>query len=94
MTVGRRELIALIGAAVAGWPLTARAQDWERDRVYRIGFLIPTPRKTPVVDALFDELRISGLVEGQNLQVTAGSFEVQNDQLPTVAASFVAASQT
>jgi hypothetical protein len=91
--VGRRELIALIaGAAAAGWPLTARAQDWERDRVYRIGFLIPTPRKTPVVDALFDELRINGLVEGQNLQVTPGSFEVQNDQLPTVAASFVAAS--
>jgi putative ABC transport system substrate-binding protein len=92
VTVGRRELIALIAGAAAAWPRAARAQDWERDRVYRIGFLIPTPRKSAVVDALFDELRINGLVEGQNLQVTPGSFEVQNDQLPTVAASFVAAS--
>jgi putative tryptophan/tyrosine transport system substrate-binding protein len=90
--VSRRELVALIAGAAAAWPRAARAQDWERDRVYRIGFLTPTPRKTPVVDALFDELRINGLVEGQNLQVTPGSFEVQNDQLPTVAASFVAAS--
>jgi len=88
----RRDVIGLIvGAAAVGSPLAARAQDWERDRVYKIAFLIPTPREAPVVDALFDELRLNGLVEGQNLQVIPGSFGVQNDRLAGVAASIVAA---
>lgn len=87
----RREVLGILAAATA-WPLAARAQDWEPGRVYRIGFLIPTPRTEPVVAALFDELRINGLVEGQNLLVVAGSFGVQNDQVPAVAASLVAAS--
>ncbi len=88
----RRNVVALLGGAAMAWPLAARAQDWEPGRVYRIGFLIPTPRTEPVVAAFFDELRINGLVEGQNLQVVAGSFGVQNDQVPAVAASLVAAS--
>jgi putative ABC transport system substrate-binding protein len=87
----RRELITLIGGAAAAWPLVTYAQDWERDRVYRLGFLIPTPRKEPVVAALFDELRINGLVEGQNLTVLGG-FGIANDQIAAVAASTVAAS--
>jgi len=91
-SIPRRLFLTLLAGAALVRPRAARAQDWERDRVYRIGFLIPTPRKTPVVDALFDELRTNGLVEGQNLQVIPGSFAVQNDQLPTVAASLVAAS--
>jgi putative ABC transport system substrate-binding protein len=69
----------------------ARAQNWERDRVYRLGFLLPTPRKEPVVAALFDELRINGLVEGQNLTVLGG-FGTANDQIAAAAASIVAAS--
>jgi ABC-type uncharacterized transport system substrate-binding protein len=83
--------MAAIGGAAVGWPLVARADDWEPGRIYKIGFLIPTPRKTTVVDALFDELRLNGLVEGQNLLVLPGSFSVQNDQLSNVAASIVAA---
>jgi ABC-type uncharacterized transport system substrate-binding protein len=91
--LGRRELITLIAGAAATWPRAVRAQQqWEPGRVYRIGFLIPTSRKTPVVDVLFDELRINGLVEGQNLLVIPGSFGVQNDQLAGVAASLVRAS--
>jgi putative ABC transport system substrate-binding protein len=89
----RRDVVRLIvGAAAMASPLAARAEDWERDRVYKLGFLIPTPREVPVVIALFDELRINGLVEGRNLAVIPGGFGVPNDQFPAVAASLVAAS--
>jgi putative tryptophan/tyrosine transport system substrate-binding protein len=61
----RREIITLVGGAAA-WPLVARAQD---SRTYRIGILNANPRGSPVVTAVFDELRRSGLVEGRNLIV-------------------------
>jgi putative ABC transport system substrate-binding protein len=85
----RREFIALVGSAAA-WPLAARAQD--AGRTYRIGFLLPSPRDSPAVVAMFDQLRLNGFVEGQNLVVIAGGFGVPNDQIGGVAASLVAAS--
>jgi putative tryptophan/tyrosine transport system substrate-binding protein len=89
--MNRRKIVGLIGAAIA-WPFAARAEDWERDRVYRLGFLLPTPRQAPVVAALFDELRVNGLIEGQNLLVIGDGFSVAYDQLPRLAASVIDAS--
>ena len=86
----RREFLSLIGGATAVWPLAARAQ--EPGRTYRIGFLFPTLRGSPPVVAFFDELRLNGFVEGQNLIVIPGGFGVPNDQIASVAASVVAAS--
>ena len=54
--------------------------------------LVPTvSRQTPAVLALFDELRRNGFVEGQNLTVVFGGFEVANEQLPEAAAALVKA---
>jgi putative tryptophan/tyrosine transport system substrate-binding protein len=53
----RREFMALLGGA-AVWPRTARAQD--AGRTYRIGFLLPSPRNSPAVVAMFDQLRLNG----------------------------------
>jgi putative ABC transport system substrate-binding protein len=87
----RREVLGILAGAMA-WPLAARADEWEPGRVYRIGFLLPTPRKEPVVAALFDELRVHGLIEGQNLLVVGDGFGISFDQVPKAAAALVAAS--
>jgi putative tryptophan/tyrosine transport system substrate-binding protein len=74
----RRDFVGLIGAAVSA-PFVAMAQ--EPGRTYRIGFLIPAKRQTPPVAAFFDELRVKGFIEGENLVVIPGGFEATDDNL-------------
>ena len=78
VTVGRRTFVAGLGSAAVACSFAARAQ--EPGRIYRIGFLIPTPRDRPAVAALFDELRLHGFVEHQNLEVLPGGFGVRNEE--------------
>src|SRR2546430_2868878 len=82
----RRTFITLLGGAAAAWPLAARAQ--EDGRTYRLGFLLPSARQTPAVEAFFDELRLNGFVEGKNLVVVPG-FEATDDNLAQRAAALV-----
>jgi len=83
----RREFITLIGAAA--WPLAARAQ--QAGRTYRLGFLIPSSSQTRATLALFDELRLNGFIEGQNLTVNRDGFEAGNEHLAELAAAIVKA---
>src|SRR5262245_3875886 len=68
--VKRRELITLLGAAVA-WPLAARAQQPERMR--RVGMLIPQaaddPESQARVTAFALGLQESGWIVGRNVQI-------------------------
>jgi len=90
VTIGRRELLVALGGAAALAPLAASAQ--EPGRIYRLGVLVPTvSRQSPAVLAFFDELRHNGFVEGQNLTVIQGSFDVPNDRLAGEAAALVKA---
>jgi len=84
----RRDFLGALGGAAA-WPLAARAQ--EPIRSYRLGFLNPAPRETPAVAAFFDELRLNGFIEGHNLTVLPGGFDVGNEQLDERAAALVKA---
>jgi putative tryptophan/tyrosine transport system substrate-binding protein len=83
----RREFIALIGSAAA-LPLfrarVARAQ--EPGRIYRLGILTGAARQAPRMVAFFDELKVLGFVDGQNLKIVAGGFDLREDQYADVAA--------
>ena len=85
----RRHFITLVGSAAAAWPLAVQAQN--SGHIYRLGFLNPSPRHAGPMVALFDELRLNGFIEGQNLEVLPGGFEVGNDHLPELAEVLVRA---
>ena len=81
----RREFITLIGGAAAS-PLVARAQ--EPGRIYRLGLMTPSLRtSTAPITAFFDELRVLGFVEGQNLKVDGGGYGLRDEQLPEIVAA-------
>ena len=87
VTIGRRELLAALGAAAA-WPLTASAQ---QPAMPVIGLLDP---RSP--DAMADRLRAFrqglkevGYVEGENVTIIYRFAEDQNDRLPELAADLV-----
>jgi ABC-type uncharacterized transport system substrate-binding protein len=86
--VKRREFITLAGGVVA-LPLAVSAQD--PGRTYRLGFLVPAAREEPAIVGLFDELRLAGFIEGQNLSVVADGFDIRRDQLAERAAAVVEA---
>ena len=58
----RREFMKLLGGAMAGWPIAARAQ--QRVRNVRIGVLGTSP--LPPLQRLFRKLPEYGYVEGRN----------------------------
>jgi putative ABC transport system substrate-binding protein len=70
-SLGRRELIAILGGTAALRPLAARAQQPEPAR--RVGVLIPWPESDPVternVTAFAQALGRFGWVEGKNIRL-------------------------
>jgi len=84
----RREIITLLGVALV-WPLAVNAQ--EPGRTYRLGGLTPSPRDGPHYNALFDELRRLGIVEGQNLTVDWRGYGFRIEQFPDIAVELVKA---
>jgi putative ABC transport system substrate-binding protein len=70
----------LAGGAALAVPLAALAQD--AGRVYRLGFLIGSPRGAPQYVAFFEELRRAGFIEGRNLVVDERGFSLAVEQLP------------
>lgn len=85
MHINRRQFIAGLGAAAVS-PIAARAQ--EAGRIYRLGVLIPATQAS--IAAFFDELRINGFVEGQNLEVV-GSYSVRGEQIADGVATVIKA---
>jgi putative tryptophan/tyrosine transport system substrate-binding protein len=53
--------------------------------------VIPVGREHPAIVAFFDELRLFGFIENENLTVIPGGFNIGNDQLAERAAALVKA---
>jgi putative ABC transport system substrate-binding protein len=71
LDIGRRELISVLGGAVAAWPLAAQAQ--QREHMRRIGVLMSTGADDSEgqarIAAFLAGLKQLGWVEGQNVQI-------------------------
>ena len=88
----RRQLIAVIGSVAAASLLrlpVVGAQ--EAARIYRLGVMTGTARSASRIMAFFDELKVLGFVEGQNLKIVAGGFDIRDDQFAEVAATLTKA---
>ena len=84
----RRELMLLFGGAILLYAPTSLGQ--EAGRVYRLGIMSALPREDVSYVAMFDELRRSRFVDGENLRVV-GRFSMRAEEAPEVAAKLVGA---
>ena len=83
----RREFITLLGGVASSFA----APGQEPGRIYRLGAMIPVGQQTPAIIAFFDEMRLFGFIEGQNLMVLPNGFGVRNDELVERAEALVKA---
>jgi putative tryptophan/tyrosine transport system substrate-binding protein len=90
--VRRRELIALLGGAAAGWPLAARAQ--QAERVRRIGVLMnltaDDPEASARITAFAQGLQQLGWTAGHNVRIDYRWGAVDADRSRKYAAELVA----
>jgi putative ABC transport system substrate-binding protein len=89
VTIARRKLVALgIGAAAFGGLTQSRLARGQA-QTYRLAVVAGRARDADIFGTFFDELRLSGIVEGQNLTVLPGGFGLRNEQFAGVAAAVV-----
>ena len=84
----RREFITLLGGAVAGWPLAARAQLPAKPVVGFVNAASPQSYARPL-SAFLKGLSESGYVDGHNVGIEYRWAEGHNDRLPAMVADLV-----
>jgi len=93
VTIGRRELLAALGSAVAAWPLAARA---EQPKTPIIGFLSSGSQQSDVwrLVAFRRGLGEIGYVDGRNVVSEFRWADDQYDRLPALAAELARSQPT
>src|SRR5215831_17024527 len=89
VTIGRRELLAVLGGAAATWPLAARAQPPAIQVIGFLSTLSPTNMAANVMNDFRQGLKEAGFVEGQNVKVEYRWAEGHYDRLQSLAADLV-----
>src|ERR1700704_3120154 len=84
----RREVIAILGSAMVGWPLVVRAQQKAMPVIGYLGLGSPGP-SAPIVAAFHQGLSEAGYVEGQNVAIEYRWAEGHYDRLPALYANLV-----
>src|SRR5258706_3405175 len=86
----RRAFIALVGGAVATWPLAARAQQ-PAGRVYRVGYLVISSREPTLhlIKAFEEGLRSLGYRVGDNVAIEYRFANGEMERMPELAADVV-----
>ena len=86
VTIGRRQLLAVLGGAAAAWPLAARAQ---QPKIIRLGYLDPQRPSDTIAANLRRQfllgLRDLGYVEGRHFKMEDRSADGQLDRLSNLA---------
>ena len=83
----RRDLIMLVGAAAAGWPLTLQAQ--QKGKLPFLGVLNPGAIDTPGTAGFYVGLRELGYTEGLNIAIErryarlAGNLPLATERMST-----------
>ena len=87
--MSRRAFIALLGGAVAAWPLTARAQ--QPGKLPTIGFMGQTTRSAAGewTAAFVQRLRELGWIDGRNVAIEYRWGEGRDERFAEIAAEFV-----
>jgi putative ABC transport system substrate-binding protein len=82
----RRDVVALLGGAAAGWPLPAQAQEPAMPRIGYLSTGTPEADAIPFLAAFRQGLREWGYVEGRNIVVEYRWAEFHYDRLTAMAA--------
>jgi len=92
VTIGRRELLAALGGAVAAWPLAARAQQSERTR--HVAILMSGAEGDPETQARLAGIRQGlsrfGWSEGRNVEINYRYASASAEQARLLAKDLVA----
>jgi putative tryptophan/tyrosine transport system substrate-binding protein len=91
ISIARRKLVALAAGAAAFGGLTQSrlARGQAQAQAYRLAVVGGRTRDSDIFAAFFDELRLYGVVEGQNLTVLPEGFGLRNEQFQGIAAATV-----